>query len=153
MESSTVIWSLISYFLIGLAYFAALAFALGMLGKLFGYLRTPMPWPEVTTPAPTTEGGAVLRVLGDVTLFPNLFKADKWLWVGAWLFHVGLAAILFRHLRYFTYPVPSLVLALRAGVHSIAPEVYSLLPKFVFRYPASSWFGVQLAGGPLQDPD
>ena len=41
MESSTVIWSLISYFLIGLAYFAALAFALGMLGKLIGYLRTP----------------------------------------------------------------------------------------------------------------
>jgi hypothetical protein len=43
------------------------------------------------------------------------------------------------------------VLALRAGVHSIAPEVYSLLPKFVFRYTASSWFGVQLAGGPLKD--
>jgi hypothetical protein len=44
------------------------------------------------------------------------------------------------------------VLALRAGVHGIAPEVYSLLPKFVFHYPASSWFGIQLAGGPLIEP-
>ncbi len=110
MESSTVIWSLISYFLIGLAYFAVTIFVLGMLSKLVSYLRTPMPWPGVTTPAPTTEGGALLRVLGDVTIFPNLFKADKWLWAGAWLFHIGLAAVLFRHLRYFTYPVPSLVL-------------------------------------------
>ncbi|HWQ83169.1 MAG TPA: respiratory nitrate reductase subunit gamma [Anaerolineales bacterium] len=112
MESSPVIWSLLSYFLIGLAYFAATVFVAGLLSKLIGYLRTPMPWPETTTPAPTTEGGAVLRVLGDVTIFPNLFKADKWLWAGAWLFHAGLAAVLFRHMRYFTYPVPGLVLAM-----------------------------------------
>jgi nitrate reductase gamma subunit len=45
-----------------------------------------------------------------VVIFPNLFKADKLLWGGAWVFHAALAAILFRHLRYFTYPVPSLVL-------------------------------------------
>ena len=31
MQSSTVLWSLISYFLIGLAYFAVMVFVLGML--------------------------------------------------------------------------------------------------------------------------
>jgi nitrate reductase gamma subunit len=110
MESSAVLWNLFSVFLTGLSYFAILAFVLGLVGKLVGYLRTPMPWPEAVTPAPETEGGAVLRVVGDVLIFPNLFKADKLLWTGAWVFHVALAAILFRHLRYFTYPVPSLVL-------------------------------------------
>ena len=110
MENTNVLWNLFSVFLVGLSYFAILAFTLGLLAKLYGYLRTPMPWPEVVTPAPETEGGAVLRVIGDVTLFPSLFKADKFLWAGAWIFHIALAAILFRHLRYFTYPIPGLVL-------------------------------------------
>ncbi len=110
MSASDIIWTLLSLFFIGLGYFAAFAFAAGMLWRLIGYLRTPMPLPHALTPAPKTEGGAVLRVLGDVTLFPNLFKADKWLWAGAWVFHAALAAVLFRHLRYFTYPVPGLVL-------------------------------------------
>jgi len=69
-----------------------------------------MPLPHALTPAPKTEGGAVLRVLGDLTIFPNLFKADKLLWVGAWVFHAALVSVLFRHLRYFTYPVPNTVL-------------------------------------------
>ncbi|MEW5871850.1 MAG: respiratory nitrate reductase subunit gamma [Chloroflexota bacterium] len=110
MDVSTVLWTLLSLFFIGLSYFAAIAFIAGLIWRLVGYLRTPMPWPTVTTPAPETETGAVGRVIGDVLFFPNLFKADKWLWGGAWVFHVALAAILFRHLRYFTYPVPSLVL-------------------------------------------
>ncbi|GAB4503805.1 MAG: sulfate reduction electron transfer complex DsrMKJOP subunit DsrM [Anaerolineales bacterium] len=110
MSTSDILWTLLSLFFVGLAYFAAFSFVAGLLWKFYGYLRTPMPLPHAVTPAPTTEGGAILRVLGDVTIFPNLFKADKWLWGGAWLFHVALAAVLFRHLRYFTYPVPKPVL-------------------------------------------
>lgn len=110
MEPVNMFWNLISVFLVGMAYFAAVAFVLGLLAKLIGYLKTPAPLPLVSTPGPESEGGAITRVLGDVLLFPNLFKADKPLWVGAWLFHAALAAILFRHLRYFTYPVPNLVL-------------------------------------------
>lgn len=110
MSTSDILWTLISLFFIGLAYFATFAFTGGLLWRLYGYLRTPMPLPHAITPAPKTDGGAVLRVLGDVTLFPNLFKADKLLWAGAWIFHVGLAAVLFRHVRYFTYPVPGIVL-------------------------------------------
>jgi nitrate reductase gamma subunit len=110
MSSSDILWTLISLFFIGLAYFATFAFVGGLLWRFYGYLRTPMPLPHALTPAPKTEGGAVLRVLGDVTLFPNLFKADKLLWAGAWVFHIALAAVLFRHIRYFTYPVPGIVL-------------------------------------------
>lgn len=110
MDASDVFWKLLSLFFIGLAYFSVISFVVGLLGKIIGYLRTPMPLPHALTPAPTSEGKAVLRVLGEVTIFQSLFKADKWLWAGAWIFHVALAAILFRHLRYFTYPIPGLVL-------------------------------------------
>jgi len=110
MDTSTALWLLASYLIIGLSYFAALALVIGLIWRLWGYLRTPMPWPEVTTPAPETEGGSIARIIGDVVLFPNLFKADKLLWAGAWIFHIALWAILFRHLRYFTYPVPQTVL-------------------------------------------
>ena len=110
MEASEIIWTLLSLFIIGLAYFSAFTFVVGLFWKLFVYLQTPMPYPHSLTPGAKTESQAVMRVLGDVTLFPNLFKADKWLWAGAWVFHVALAAVLFRHLRYFTYPVPGLIL-------------------------------------------
>lgn len=110
MSTSDILWTLLSLFFVGLAYFATFAFVGGLLWKLVGYLRTSMPLPHAITPAPKTEGGAVLRVLGDVTLFPNLFKADKLLWVGAWIFHAALVSVLFRHLRYFTYPVPGIIL-------------------------------------------
>jgi nitrate reductase gamma subunit len=110
MSTSDILWTLLSLFFIGLAYFAAFAFVAGLLWKLVGYLRTSTPLPHALTPAPTTEGGAVLRVLGEATLFQSLFKADKLLWGGAWVFHIALGAVLFRHLRYFTYPVPGIVL-------------------------------------------
>jgi nitrate reductase gamma subunit len=110
MDASDIFWKLLSLFFIGLAFFSAITFAGGLLWKVIGYLRTPMPLPHSLTPAPKTEGKAILRILGEVTIFQSLFKADKWLWVGAWIFHIALAAVLFRHLRYFTYPIPGLVL-------------------------------------------
>lgn len=129
-------WRLATVFVTGLAYFAFLAFGAGLLMRLYGYLRTPAPLPVAVTPAPTGEGGALLRVLGDVLIFPNLFKADKPLWVGAWVFHVCLAAILFRHLRYFTYPVPGLVLYM---------ETVALLFGYLFGFAALFLFGRRMA--------
>jgi nitrate reductase gamma subunit len=98
--------------MIGFAYFAALAFVGGLIWRLAGYWRTPAPLPATLTPAPTSDAGAAARVAGDVLLFPALFKADKALWAGAWLFHAALFTILTRHLRYFTYPVPEISVAL-----------------------------------------
>jgi nitrate reductase gamma subunit len=128
MDTSTALWTLASYLIIGLAYFAGLVAVLGVLWRLWGYLRTPMPWPEATTPAPETESGAVARVVGDVLLFPNLFKADKFLWAGAWLFHVTLFVILVHHLRYFTYPVPGVV----ASVAGVSMGTIGLWAGYVF---------------------
>ena len=109
MGATEIFWELLSLFFVGLAYTSAVVFVVGVLWKLIGYLRAPMPLPHALTPAPSTEGGVILRVLGEATLFRSLFRADKWLWGGAWLFHVTLALVLFRHLRYFTYPIPAQV--------------------------------------------
>lgn len=113
MDTTDLLWALLTAFFIGLAYFSAVVFVGGLVWKLVGYLRTPMPLPHALTPAPTGEGGALLRVLANLTIFPNLFQADKALWVGAWIFHAALAVVLFRHLRYFTYPVPGPVVILQ----------------------------------------
>jgi hypothetical protein len=41
----------------------------------------------------------------EVVFFESLFKSNLWIWALGWLFHVGLALVLLRHLRYFTEPV------------------------------------------------
>ena len=88
-----------------LLYAAALIGAAGLVWRIRDYARTPAPLKIPTTPAPTTTGGVVLRMLREVTLFESLFRANLWIWLFGWMFHVALALVLARHLRYFTQPV------------------------------------------------
>jgi nitrate reductase gamma subunit len=92
-----------------LFYFATLVFVVGSLYRISVYTRTPAPLKIPTTPAPTTTGGVVLRMMREVFLFESLFKANLWTWGLGWLFHASLALVLLRHLRYFTEPVWSWV--------------------------------------------
>lgn len=92
-----------------LFYAAALLCVVGLVYKIADYARTPAPLKIPTTPAPTTSGGVVLRMLREVTLFESLFKANLWIWLFGFMFHVALALVLLRHLRYFTEPVWSWV--------------------------------------------
>jgi nitrate reductase gamma subunit len=92
-----------------LLYVAATVLAGGLAYRIYDYARTPAPLKIPTTPAPTTRGGVVLRLLREVVLFESLFRANLWLWAFGWLFHAGLALVLVRHLRYFTEPVWSWV--------------------------------------------
>jgi nitrate reductase gamma subunit len=92
-----------------LFYAAAAMLAGGVARKCWVYARTPQPLKIPVPPAPTTRRGVVLRMLLEVTLFRSLFRSNKWIWLFGWLFHVALAAVLARHLRYFTEPVWSWV--------------------------------------------
>ena len=92
-----------------LFYVATLILVGGIAYRIYDYARTPAPLKIPTTPAPTTTGGVVLRMLREVTLFESLFKANRWIWLFGWMFHVALALVLARHLRYFTEPVWSWV--------------------------------------------
>jgi nitrate reductase gamma subunit len=92
-----------------LFYAATLTLVLGLVVKIKQYATTPAPLKIPTTPAPTTRQGVVLRMAREVLLFQSLFKANKWIWLFGWMFHVALALVLLRHLRYFTDPVWSWV--------------------------------------------
>lgn len=131
MDTPTALWTLLAAFVVGLAYAAGLAFVAGLLWRLGLYLRTPMPWPAALTPAPRTEAGAVARVAANALVFPSLFRADRALWAGSWLFHGSLLLILLRHLRYFTYPAPTISLAL-APVALWSGGVFGLAALYLF---------------------
>jgi len=98
MSALTILYAL-------LFYAAAAILVGGVARKCWEYARTPQPLKIPIPPAPATRGGVVLRMLVEVTLFRTLFRANKWIWLFGWLFHVALAAVLLRHLRYFTEPV------------------------------------------------
>ena len=93
-----------------LFYVATAIFVIGVGAKIVQYAKTPAPLKIPTTPAPLTKTGAARRVALEVVLFASLFKSNKWIWLLAALFHASLALVVVRHLRYFTEPVPDLIL-------------------------------------------
>jgi nitrate reductase gamma subunit len=98
MSALTVTYALLFYAAAGIL-------AFGVAWKCWVYARTPQPLKIPIPPAPTTRGGVVLRMLVEVTLFRQLFRSNKWIWLFGWMFHVALLLVLLRHLRYFTEPV------------------------------------------------
>ncbi|MBV5264398.1 respiratory nitrate reductase subunit gamma [Pinisolibacter aquiterrae] len=92
-----------------LFYGATAIFLAGMVLRITRFARTPAPLKIPTMPAPTTKSGVAYRLLREVTVFESLFRANKWIWAFGWIFHVALAVVLIRHLRYFVQPVPSLL--------------------------------------------
>ncbi len=95
----------LTVFYIGLFYVATLILIAGLAYRIYEYSRTPAPLKIPTTPAPTTNAGVAYRMAREVVLFESLCKSNKWIWVFGWLFHVGLALVLFRHVRYFQEPL------------------------------------------------
>jgi nitrate reductase gamma subunit len=92
-------------FFFGLLFIVAtLVLIVGLAIKIAQYARTPAPLKIATTPAPTTKSGVVLRMFREVVFFESLFKGTKWTWLFSWAFHMGLALVLVRHLRYFVDP-------------------------------------------------
>ena len=88
-----------------LFYVATAALVGGVAYKCWIYARTPQPLKIPIPPAPKTRAGVALRLLTEATLFRSLFRSNKWIWLFGWVFHVALALVLARHLRYFTEPV------------------------------------------------
>jgi nitrate reductase gamma subunit len=93
--------SSLTVFYIGLFYFATLVLIVGLGYRVYEYWKTPAPLSIPTTPAPTTFVGVRFRMLREIIFFESLFKSNKWIWIFGYLFHIGLALVLLRHLRYF----------------------------------------------------
>ena len=107
-----------------LSYAGAAIFFGGLIHKLWGYAVTPNPLSIPTTPSPTTLGGVVARTALNIATFADLFKGNRWTWMGGYAFHVILVAVLARHLRLFLHPVPPLL----AQIQPVALLIALLLP-------------------------
>ncbi len=109
-----------------------LVIALGR--RIWLYATTPAPLKIPTTPAPITKGGVVLRMFREVAFFESLFRSNKWIWLFGWIFHLSLAVVLLRHLRFFLQPVPlPIVLIQPFGVIAGFAMVGSLLALWARR--------------------
>ena len=102
-----------------------------------------LPWIKPNNVgSPHNTAGVLARMALEVLLFRSLFwnervemkrahellfKRNLYLWLGGLAFHWSLFFILFRHMRFFIEPVPSVVLLVRTldGIfQSIVPVLY-----------------------------
>ncbi len=97
--------TLLSIVYAALFYVATAVLVVGVALKIRSYAGTPAPLKIPTTPAPTTTTGVALRMTREVVFFESLFKGNKWTWLFGWMFHMALALVLLRHVRYFQQPV------------------------------------------------
>jgi nitrate reductase gamma subunit len=143
--------------LIVVAYVVAAIFVAGIVARVFVWAMAPVPLKIPTTPAPKSYAGVTVRVLSEVLVFNSLFRADKLLWVGAWVMHACLVIIILRHLRYFVYPVPDWVMSMQtpgvwAGYLFLLPILYLLARRLTLRpviyvSTLTDYFALALLGG------
>jgi nitrate reductase gamma subunit len=90
-----------------ITYSVGLIFAIAVVLRIYQYATTPQPIKIMLTPAPLTNGGAFIRVLGEVFLFKSLFKSNKPTWIFGYLFHISFFLLIAMHFaRHFIYTNP-----------------------------------------------
>ena len=127
------------FFGVLIPYLAITIFILGFINRVIDWARSPVPFRIPTTcgqqktlpwikPAsidnPSTTGGVIVRMILEVVFLRSLFRNtkceikegtkisyewEKWLWLFSLAFHWAFFTVLFRHLRFFTEPVPACV--------------------------------------------
>jgi nitrate reductase gamma subunit len=119
-------------------YLAFIIFVIGFLYRVIDWGKSAVPFRIPTTGGqhqshswlthskldnPSTTAGVIGRMILEVLFFRSLFRNTrmeissgpklsygswKWLWLGAIAFHYAFFIIFFRHMRFFTEPVPIL---------------------------------------------
>ena len=116
-------------------YAAGLVMMAGLGYRIWLYATTPAPLKIPTMPAPTTSRGVACRMLSEVVFFRSLFKANKWIWLFGWAFHLALALVLLRHLRYLLQPVPGIIVLIQpTGVVAGFAMVAGLMALWARRF-------------------
>jgi nitrate reductase gamma subunit len=117
-------------------YAALILFIIGVINRVIGWARSPVPFGIPSTCGqqkslpwikaseldnPFTKSGVVARMFLEILFFRSLFRNTKsnlaegprvyftleiWLWLAALAFHWSFLTVIVRHLRLFTEPVP-----------------------------------------------
>ncbi len=153
-------------------YLALITFLAGFAYKVMGWSRSAVPFRIPTTggqqkslpwikhsqlDCPATKWQVVARMALEILTFRSLFRNTRmrlkegsklsyqleiFLWVGALAFHYAFLAVLVRHLRFFTEPVPFFV-TLVENVDSFF-RLEFLYPNFQFGLPGVFISGLAL---------
>lgn len=89
----------LSYSVIILGYLAILVFILGVAYRAWNWAHLPTGFSWGLFPKPTRW--TVTSLIWKAFAWPTLLKADKWLWIGALCFHLGMLVLLLGHLGIF----------------------------------------------------
>ncbi len=133
-----------SLFGVVIPYAAIAAFFAGVVYRVIGWSKSPVPFKITTTCGqqtslpwiksnkidnPSSKLGVIVRMALEVLLFRSLFRntkaelrtgpkltysANKWLWLGGLVFHWSFLIVFLRHYRYFAEPVPGFVKLLQS---------------------------------------
>jgi nitrate reductase gamma subunit len=135
------VWALDLHTIFGMVipYAALIVFSLGLIARVIGWSRSPVPFRIPTTAGqqkslpwikenkidnPSTTLGVIVRMVFEVLTFRSLFRNtrmeyregprigyewEKWLWLFALAFHYSFLVVVIRHLRFFTEPIPAFV--------------------------------------------
>ena len=120
-------------------YAAFATFIVGMIVRVIGWARSPVPFRIPTTAGqqksfpwikqskldnPSSSAGVVGRMIFEVLTFRSLFRNtrmefrdgpkidyewEKWLWLFALAFHYSFLVVVIRHMRFFTEPIPGFI--------------------------------------------
>jgi len=164
------------FFGIVLPYAAIITFIVGVIYRVIDWARSPVPFSIPTTAGqqkslpwvkaakidnPFTTGAVIVRMALEVLFFRSLFRNtsagldqdgkisyvwEKWLWLGALVFHWSFLTVLIRHLRFFTQPVPLAIQILekidgflQIGVPGLFLSGIALLAATVFLFLRRVW--------------
>ncbi len=129
------------YFLAVAALLVYAAFVIRTAAHLAGWLKGPSA-EKPGRGQPLGGGGAGAAAL-DVIFLRRLFRVNKVLWLGEWVFHASLVLVLIRHLRYFLTPVPQFVWQMQAAGRAAGYVLpFSLL--YIFAVKAAANRGRQM---------
>ena len=98
--------TLLSNLVIIFGYISVSVFILGIAYRIWGWVRLPIGFSWALFPRPTRW--TVTSLIWKAFAWPTLLKADKALWIGAALFHLGLVVVFVGHLGLLA-DIPSLM--------------------------------------------
>ena len=99
-----------STLIVAATYLVVAAFYLRLALHALSWLEAARRSPAGRSRSLSTAARSVAGASVDVVFLRRLLAVNPALWVGEWVFHAALFAVVLRHLRYFMNPVPAWVL-------------------------------------------
>jgi Fe-S oxidoreductase/nitrate reductase gamma subunit len=98
----TMIDSIIFFLTAIMPYIALIVLVNGLLYRTYNWARSPKPTTNYKVhPITKSFAKSLFRILKKVFIFPILYRDEKILWIGTWLFHISLLMSIISHYKVF----------------------------------------------------